>query len=190
MPEFPSGTVAFLFTDIEGSTRRWETHQAAMWTAVERHFTLLAEAITAQNGVHYKTIGDAVQAAFPSIPAAIAAASSAQTTLHAEDWGELGPLRVRMAIHVGEATPQNGDYLAPALNRLSRVLSCGYGDQVLLTEAARALATTLPAGHALKDLGQHRLRDLLEPEHVYQLTGPELPLDFPPLKSLDLQPNN
>ena len=160
MPEYPSGTVAFLFTDIEGSTKRWETHQRAMWAAVERHIALLRAAIAAHDGVHFKTVGDAVQAAFPSVPQAIAAAVDGQSALHQEDWGELGPLRVRMGIHVGEATPKDGDYLAPALNRLARVLGAGYGEQILLTESAQVMATILPADHVLVDLGPHRLRDL------------------------------
>jgi predicted ATPase/class 3 adenylate cyclase/Tfp pilus assembly protein PilF len=191
MPEYPSGTVAFLFTDIEGSTRRWELHQQAMWLAVERHFALMREAIHAQHGVLFKTIGDAVQAAFPDVPGAVNAAIAAQAALRKEDWGELGPLRVRMAIHVGEATPRDGDYLAPVLNRLARVLSTGYGDQVLLTEAARTIAVSvLPPSFDLLDLGAHRLRDLLQAEHIYQLAGPGLVADFPPLKSLDRHLHN
>ena len=191
MSEYPRGTVAFLFTDIEGSTRRWESDRAAMWRAVERHFVLLDEAIAAHGGVHFKTVGDAVQAAFHTVPDAVAAVVYGQRALREEDWGELGPMRVRMAIHAGEATPKDGDYLAPSLNRLSRVLSTGYGEQVLLTEAARALAGgRLPPGHDLRDLGAHRLRDLLVAEHIFQLTGPGLPTDFPPLKSLDWRPNN
>ena len=118
MPEYPSGTVSFLFTDIEGSTKRWEANRQAMGEAVERHFALLHTAITAQDGVLFKTIGDAVQAAFPSVPQAIAAVEG-QSALRKEDWGELGPLRVRMGNHVGEAAPKDGDYLAPALNRNS-----------------------------------------------------------------------
>ena len=190
MPEYPSGTVAFLFTDIEGSTKRWEQDAPAMWAAVERHFALLDEAIAAHGGVRFKTIGDAIQAAFPTVSAAVAAAVAAQIALRREDWGELGPLRVRMAIHAGAAQPQDGDYLAPALNRLSRVLGTGYGEQILLTDTARTLATTLPLGYAIQDLGRHRLRDLLEAEHIYQLSGPGLPAEFPPLKSLDRQLNN
>jgi predicted ATPase/class 3 adenylate cyclase/Tfp pilus assembly protein PilF len=191
MPEFPSGTVAFLFTDIEGSTKRWERDSVSMWAAVERHFTLLGDAITAQNGILFKTIGDAVQAAFPSVPAAVAAAVAAQSTLRAEDWGDLGPLRVRMAVHVGEATPRDGDYLAPCLNRLARLLGTGYGEQILLSEAARTMAeAALPPGCDLLDLGAHRLRDLLQPEHIYQLRGPGLVADFPPLKSLDRHLHN
>jgi predicted ATPase/class 3 adenylate cyclase len=191
MPEFPSGTVAFLFTDIEGSTRRWETDAQAMGLAVERHFALLRHAIAAQDGVLFKTIGDAVQAAFPTVPKAVAAAVAAQTALREETWDALGPLRVRMAIHVGEATPHQGDYLAPALNRLARLLGTSYGEQILLSEAARSLVVDhLPPEHGLLDLGAHRLRDLLQPEHVFQLTAPGLRLDFPPLKSLDRLPNN
>ena len=103
-----------------------------MATAVERHFALLGEAIAAQDGVLFKTIGDAVQAAFPTVPKAIAAAIDAQLALRRADWGDLGPLRVRMAIHAGEATPRDGDYLAPALNRLSRVL----GDRIRRADPA------------------------------------------------------
>jgi len=191
MPEYPSGTVAFLFTDIEGSTKRWERDSTAMWAAVERHFSVLANAISAQNGVLFKTIGDAVQAAFPSVPGAVAAAVAAQVALQGENWGDLGPLRVRMAIHVGEATPRDGDYLAPCLNRLARLLGAGYGEQILLSEAARALAeAALPPGCELLDLGAHRLRDLLQPEHIYQLLGPGLVVEFPPLKSLDRHLHN
>ena len=190
MADLPSGTVAFLFTDIEGSTKRWESDRQAMGHAVERHFALLGEAIAAHDGALFKTIGDAAQAAFPTVPKAIAAAIDAQIALRREDWGDLGRLPVRMAIHAGDATPRDGDYLAPALNRLARVLGTGYGEQILLTDTARALADTLPVGYALQDLGRHRLRDLLEAEHLFQLCGPGLPAEFPLLKSLDRQPNN
>ena len=144
MPEYPSGTVAFLFTDVEGSTALWERNRAAMATAVERHFALLREAIAAQDGVLFKTVGDAIQAAFPTMPKAITAAIDAQIALRRADWGDLGPLRVRMAIHAGDAAPRDGDYLAPALNRLSRVLMTGYGEQILLTDTARSLGDVAP----------------------------------------------
>jgi predicted ATPase/class 3 adenylate cyclase len=190
MVDYPRGTVAFLFTDIEGSTRLWETEQPAMQTAVERHFAILREAIAAQHGVLFKTIGDAAQAAFATVPEVVAAAAEAQAALRQDAWGATGPLRVRMAIHVGEAIPRDGDYLAPALNRLARVLGAGHGEQILLTEAARALAAPLPNGHALHDLGPHRLRDLLEAERIFQLCGPGLREDFPPLRVLDRHPHN
>jgi predicted ATPase/class 3 adenylate cyclase len=193
MRDFPSGTVTFLFTDVEGSTRRWEQDSVATRTAIERHFAILDDAIRANNGVRFKTIGDAVQAAFPTALDAVLAAVAGQRALIAEDWGELGAIPVRMALHTGAATPDNGDYFAPALNRLARLLAAGAGGQILLTEATRQLVRDLaPAGMPLQivDLGEHGLRDLREAEHVFQLTAPGLPSDFPPLKSLDRQLHN
>ena len=192
MPDLPSGTVTFLFTDIEGSTQLWERDRAAMAAAVERHLVLLDATIAAHGGVHFKTVGDAVQAAFPKAPDAVTAALNAQRSLLAEDWGELGTLQVRMALHTGEAAPdQRGDYISAPLNRLSRLLSTGHGGQILLSQAVQQLTRgVLPAGVGLRDLGEHRLRDLLEPERVFQLLHPDLAKQFPPLKSLEYRPNN
>jgi predicted ATPase/class 3 adenylate cyclase/Tfp pilus assembly protein PilF len=191
LPEFPSGTVTFLFTDIAGSTALWERDREAMRAAVERHVAILDAAIAAHGGVRFKIVGDAVQAAFPTAPAAVAAALAAQRALNAEDWPETGPLRVRMGVHTGEAQPRDGDYLAPALNRLSRLLNAGHGGQILLTEAAHHLARgALPPQASVRDLGRHRLRDLLDAEVVYQLLHPDLPAEFPHLRSLDTQPTN
>lgn len=192
MRELPRGTVAFLFTDIEGSTPLWERDRQAMAGAVARHLALLATAIQAQGGIPFKTIGDAMQAAFPTAPAAVAAALAAQRALLAEDWGEIGVLRVRMAVHAGEAEPdERGDYLAAPLNRLARLLATGHGGQILLTQAVQQLSRgRLPAGATLRDLGEHRLRDLLEAEHVFQLLHPDVPATFPPLRSLDTGPHN
>jgi predicted ATPase len=188
--DYPRGTVAFLFTDIEESARRWEQHARPMAAAVERHFAILRSATAGHHGVLFKTVGDAAQAAFPTVPDAVGAAIAAQIAFREEDWGGLGSLRVRMAIHAGDATPQDGDYLAPSLNRLARLLGAGHGEQILLTHAARTLATPLPAGYTLLDLGKHRLRDLLDAEPIFQVTGPNLPDTFPPLQSLDRHPNN
>jgi predicted ATPase/class 3 adenylate cyclase len=192
MAELPRGTVSFLFTDIEGSTERWERDRAAMATAVARHVALLEATIEAHGGIHFKTVGDAVQAAFPTAPQALAAALDAQRALLAEDWGQIGPLRVRMALHAGEAIPdERGDYLAAPLNRLSRLLSAGHGGQILLSQTVQQLTRgVLPDGVELRDLGEHRLRDLLEPEQVFQLLQPDLADQFPPLKSLESRPNN
>ncbi|HEX2280698.1 MAG TPA: adenylate/guanylate cyclase domain-containing protein, partial [Thermomicrobiales bacterium] len=192
MVELPRGTVTFLFTDIEGSTTLWERDRNAMAAAVARHLTLLDAAIAAHGGVHFKTVGDSVQSAFRTAPQAIAAALDAQRALLAEDWGAIGELRVRIALHAGEAEPdQRGDYLSAPLNRLSRVLATGHGGQILLTQAVQQLSRgALPAGGELRDLGQHRLRDLLEPEQVFQLAHPDLPADFPALRSLDVRPHN
>ncbi len=193
MTELPSGTVTFLFTDVERSTARWERNAAAMRPAVERHFTLLRQAVAAHGGVVFRTIGDAVQAAFATAPAALAAALDAQRALMAEPWPEAtGELRVRMALHTGEAHPQDGDYLVvPALNRLARLVAAGHGGQVLVSTATQELVRdALPPGSSLRDRGEHRLKDLLRPERVYELLAPDLPADFPPLKTLDARPNN
>src|SRR5688500_39155 len=192
VPDLPSGTVTFLFADIEGSTSLWERDRQAMTAAVARHTALLDAAVHAHGGVHFKTVGDAVQAAFPTAPAAIAAALDAQRALLAEDWGEVGTLRVRMALHTGEAEPDDrGDYVSSPLNRLSRLLATGHGGQILLTQAVQQLSRgALPAGAELRDLGEHRLRDLLEPEHVYQLLHRDVPATFAALNSLDTRPHN
>jgi predicted ATPase/class 3 adenylate cyclase len=192
MPDLPSGTVTFLFTDIEGSTALWERDRQAMAAAAKRHIALLRTAIEAHEGVLFKVVGDAVQAAFPTAPQAVAASVEGQRALLTEDWGKIGPLTVRMALHAGEAVPDNrGDYLAAPLNRLSRLLSTGYGGQILLSQTVQQLTRgALPDGIALRDLGEHRLRDLLEPERVFQLLHPDLPDQFPPLKSLESAPNN
>src|SRR5215207_10059582 len=192
MPVLPSGTVTFLFTDIEGSTALWERDRAAMREAVDRQLAILHSLITAHHGVLSKTIGDGTQAAFASAEEALRAAVASQRALLAEDWGEIGPLTVRMALHAGEAAPDaHGDYLAAPLNRLARLLSTGYGGQILLSQTVQQLSRgALPAGSELRDLGEHRLRDLLEPEHVFQLLHPDLPAEFPPLKSLESRPNN
>src|SRR5829696_6136472 len=165
MPDLPSGTVSFLFTDIAGSTALWERDRSAMAIAVERHLSLLRTAIETHGGVLFKTVGDAVWAAFGTAPAAIAAALDGQRALLADGFPEVGGLRVRMALHAGEAKPdEHGDYLAPALNRLSRLLSAGHGGQILVSEPIRRLvADDVPAGVTLSSLGQHTLRGPHEP---------------------------
>jgi len=175
LPEIPTGTVTFLFTDIEGSTPRWEQHPEAMRAALARQDALRRSVITAHGGFVFKMVGDAVYAAF-AIPA---------DALLAEQWGEVGPLRVRMALHTGVARCRDNDYFGPILNRVARVLSTGYGGQILLSVATVELVRdSLPGGTSMQDLGEHALKDLLRPEHIFQLRCPELPCDFPPLKSL------
>jgi predicted ATPase/class 3 adenylate cyclase/DNA-binding CsgD family transcriptional regulator len=192
MPELPRGTVTFLFTDIEGSTALWERDRIAMREAVDRQLAILQSLIAAHHGVLYKTIGDGTQVAFASAEDALRTALASQRAILAEAWGELGPIRVRMALHAGEAIPDaRGDYLAAPLNRLSRLLAAGHGSQILLAQTVQQLTRgALPAGTELRDLGEHRLRDLLEPERVYQLVHPDLPGDFPLLRSLDARPHN
>lgn len=187
----PTGTVAFLFTDIEGSTQRWETHRAAMGRAIERHDALLDESINAHSGYVFKRMGDAFCAAFRTAPDAIAAACESQRALNKEDFSAVDGLKVRMAVHVGQADEQNGDYFGPTVNRVARLLAIGYGGQVLVSGAAADLAQgEMPAQTALRDLGSHRLKDLSHPEQVYQLVAPDLAQKFFPLRSLDALPNN
>jgi predicted ATPase/class 3 adenylate cyclase len=185
MAELPSGTVTFLFTDIEGSTRLWEEHPEAMREALGRHDALLREAIGAHQGRVFKTVGDQFCAAFTAAPEALAAALTAQRALHAEPWPGTGPLRVRMALHTGTAEAREGDYLGPPLNRIARLLEAGHGGQILLSLATQELVRDhLPEESGLRDLEEHRLKDLTRPERVFQLLHPDLPADFPPLRSL------
>jgi len=185
----------FLFTDIEGSTRRWSERPEAMRAALARHDALLRDRIGRHGGHVFKTVGDAFCAAFPSAPAALEAALGAQRALGAEDWSvfgpEFAPLRVRMALHSGEAEDRDGDYFGPTLNRVARLLAAGHGGQVLVSWAsATLLEDRLPDGVSLRDLGLRRLKDLREPEQVFQLLAFNLPADFPPLVALDARPNN
>ena len=188
----PTGTVAFLFTDVEGSTRLWERDRAAMAVAVERHLALLRRAVEAHGGTLFKVVGDGTQSAFRTVPEALAAGVEAQLALRAEPWpAPLATLPVRAAVHCGVAAPRGGDYLAPCLNRLSRLLDAGFGGQILLSETAAGMAgEALPPLVTLRDLGPHRLRDLLGTEPVFQALRPGLPVDFPPLRTLDRAPNN
>jgi len=191
MADLPSGTVTFLFTDIEGSTTRWEQAPEAMQLALARHDDLIREAIREHGGHVVKTMGDAFHAVFVRAPDAVAAALEAQRRLHAEPWGEIGPIRVRMAVHTGTAEERDGDYYGPPLNRAARLLSTGHGGQVLLSLATCELVRdTLPEGATVLDLGEHRLKDLIRPERVFQVTGAGLPTHFPPLRSLDARPHN
>jgi predicted ATPase/class 3 adenylate cyclase len=185
MPDLPSGTVTFLFTDIEGSTALWERDREAMAAAVARHLALLRGAIEEHHGTLYKTVGDGTQSAFSAARDALAAALTAQRTLGSERWPDPpGPLRVRMALHTGEAHPQNDDYLAGPLNRLARLLGMAQGSQILLTEAVEQLAQDdLPSGASLRDLGEVRLRDLERPERVFALAHPDLLNNLRLLKS-------
>lgn len=189
--QIPTGVVTFLFTDIEGSTTRWERSPAAMRVALSRHDALLREAIAAHNGYLFKTVGDGFYAAFSSALEAVEAARDAQLALQAENWDEIGGLRVRMGLHTGATEEQAGDYLGPTVNRVSRLQSLAYGQQVLLSQAtADRCAGLLPADLTLHDLGRHSLKDLQQPEQIWQLGHPQLPSYFPALRSLRAFPNN
>ena len=187
----PSGTLAFLFTDIEASTALWEANPEAMRCALARHDRALRAAMLAHGGHVFRSRGDSYCATFAAAAPAVAAALAAQRALRAEDFGGVGGLRVRMAVHAGVAESRDNDYYGSAVNRVARLLSIAHGGQVLLSRAAVELAREeLPCGAGVLDLGQHRLRGLTLPETVYQLVAPGLAEHFPPLASAGAVPND
>ena len=196
--DLPAGTVTFLFTDLEGSTAPQQAHPAAYRDAVRRHHDLLLEAVASHGGVVFETLGDAVCAAFERPTDAVAAALAGQRALQREAWDATGPLRARMGVHLGEVeaypapgAAQGARYLGRPRVRCARLMATAHGGQVVLSEAAVALVRdALPPGAGLRDLGAHRLKDLQQPERVAQLTHPDLPAAFPPLRSLDALPHN
>jgi TolB-like protein/class 3 adenylate cyclase/Flp pilus assembly protein TadD len=180
----PTGTVTFLFTDIEGSTRLWESHQAAMQAALPRHDALVRQCVAGHGGHVFKTGGDAFCAAFHTAPEAIAAALEAQRALHAEPWPEPVKIRVRMALHTGAVEFRDDDYFGAPLNRVARLLAVGHGGQTLLSESTHDLCRDhLPPLASAKPLGEHGLKDLARREAVFQLCHPDLPQSFPPLRT-------
>jgi predicted ATPase/class 3 adenylate cyclase len=187
----PTGTVTFLFTDIEGSTQRWDAHGEAMSAAVQRHDAIGRAAMNAHGGYVFKTVGDAFCVAFTRSDAAVAAALDLQRALAAEDFTAVGGLRVRAALHTGAANERGGDYFGSTVNRVARLLSIGHGGQTLLSGVMHDLVLgALPQQASLRDLGEHRLKDLSRPEYVYQLLAPGLASEFPALRSLESLPNN
>jgi predicted ATPase/class 3 adenylate cyclase/Tfp pilus assembly protein PilF len=191
MSGLPTGTVTFLFTDVEGSTQLWQQHPLAMSDALRRHDAILQKSIQDHGGYVFKTVGDAFCAAFTHPVEALEAALDIQRTLRAQPWGNLRSLLVRIALHTGIAEERDADYFGPTLNHVARLLSLGHGGQTLLSHITQSLiASVLPDQAVLKDMGWHRLKDIAEPEHVYQLTHPDLPDPFPPLRSLRLLQHN
>ena len=187
----PAGTVTFLFTDIEGSTRLWEAHPDAMKLALARHDALLKQIIEQNNGHVFKTVGDAFCAAFPTASDGLNAVLTAQLALICELWPEEIVIKVRMALHTGTVESRDGDYFGQPLNRVARLLATGYGQQILLSQATYELIQeSLPKQTTLKDLGNHQLKDLSHSERVFQLQNPGLPGKFPPIKSLSTHINN
>ena len=189
----PKGTITFLFTDIESSTRLWEHCPEAMRLALARHDLLLREALEKHHGYVFKTVGDAFCAAFATSSDAVDAALEAHLALQEQEWEETGPLRVRMGLHTGEAEERDNDYFGQTLNRAARLQGVGHGQQTLLSLTTYQLVRdNLPPSVSVVELGSHRLKDLQRPEQVFQLVHPALPSEFPPLKSLDNPklPNN
>ena len=191
VPELPSGTVTFLFTDLEGSTRLWEQYPEAMRPALERHDALLRDAVEQHGGNVVKTTGDGLHGVFTTTRDALDAALAAQGALAAEPWGLPGELRVRMGLHTGDAVVRDGDYYGPATNRAARVMAAAHGGQVVVSHATEEIVRdSLPDDVALVDLGEHRLPDLARPERIFQVVAAGLRREFPPLRSLDAMPGN
>ncbi len=222
MGKRPTGTVTFLFTDIEGSTQLWEKHPELMPRAFKRHEQIIRESVAKHGGYAYKMIGDAFQVAFATAPDALAAAIDAQRALSAENWGggeassstrsnqsddgikpnviskdqdfaDASPLqmRVRMALHTGVTDERGDDYVGSVLNRAARLLAAAHGGQILLSDAAETLVRdSLPSNVTLRDLGEHRLKDLIRSEHIFQVIAADLPSEFPLPKTLNAFPNN
>src|SRR6266568_8564064 len=184
-PDLPTGTVTFLFTDIEGSTRMLQELGSGYTELLEQHRQIVRAACGGHGGVEFGTEGDAHFLVFPSAAEAVGAA------LDAHPWPTGARIKVRMGLHTGEGTVVAGDYEGIDVHRAARIAAAGHGGQVVLSGTTAALARgALPEGVRLLDLGQHRLKDLEEPEHISQLVAPGLPADFPPIRSLDARPNN
>lgn len=189
--DLPVGTVTFLFTDLQGSTRRWEADREAMAVAVARHHELLADAVNGRDGIVFSYMGDGIAAVFRAAPDAVAAAVDAQRALAAEDWGSVGPLRARMGIHTGEGRIVAGQYESHTLNRCARLMGAAHGGQLVISgSTADLVRDALPPDVELLDLGEHRLRDLQRAMHVFQVAGPGLAATFPPLQSIDALPRS
>ena len=183
--------VAFLFSDIEGSSLKWLNHRAAMQEALRAHDDILRSAISAHGGEVFKTGGDAFNAAFRRPSDAVGAAITAQQALARHDWSAVDGIAVRMAVHVGTAEKRDGDYFGPALNRVARLLTLGHGGQVLVTSsAAELVAAERENRHTLRHLGAHPLDDPLQPVSVHQIDVPDLPHEFPPLRATENRPTN
>ena len=189
MEHLPAGVVTFLFTDIVGSTRLLNELGDRYAAVHHEHAAMIRRAIAAGGGVEVGTEGDSFFAAFPRPAGAIRAAVAAQRSLNDHDWP--APLLVRMGLHTGEAVLSGGDYLGIDVNRAARIAAAAHGGQVLLSGATRGLVEhDLPGGVGLRDLGEHRLKDIAHPEHLHDLVIDGLPADFPPPRTLEARPNN
>jgi predicted ATPase/class 3 adenylate cyclase len=191
MTDLPSGTVTFLFTDIEGSTRMAQGLGDGWPPILQRHYAILGDAVAAAGGTVFGTEGDAVFAAFSTAPRGLEAAVVAQRALAAEPWPAGGEIRVRMGLHTGEGSVSGDSYVGVDVHRAARIANAGHGGQLLLSATTRMLVdAALPAGVTLRELGEYRLKDLSRPEQLAMTVIDGLPDTFPPLRTLDAVPNN
>ena len=191
MSTLPTGTVTFLFTDIEGSTRLVQELGDGYADLLDGHGRIIRGAIEEAGGTEVATEGDSFFAVFSDPLAAVAATTSAQRRLAGHRWPGSVDVRVRMGLHTGQGTLGGENYIGIDVHRAARIAAAGHGGQVVLSDATRSrVAAGLPSGARLRDLGAHRLKDLANPEHIYQLDIDGLPAEFPALRSLDARPNN
>jgi predicted ATPase/class 3 adenylate cyclase len=188
--DLPTGTVTYLFTDIEGSTALLQALGDAASAVFDDHDRIVGGAITDHGGTVVRTEGDSFFAAFPTGPQAVAAAVEAQRGLAAHPWPEGTPIRVRMGVHTGRGTLGGSDYRGLDVHRAARIAAAAHGGQIIISGATAGLMTGDPTMPELLDLGAHRFKDLLEPESVHQVVADGLPLDFEPIRSLDATVNN
>jgi predicted ATPase/class 3 adenylate cyclase len=187
----PSGTLTFLFTEVEGSTLLWDEIPDVMRHATPHHDELLRDAVESNDGFIVKAAGDGFHAVFATAHNAVTAAAAAQRALLADDWNMAETVRVRMGIHTGEAEVRDADYTGGAVNRAKRLMSVAHGGQIIVSAATEELLhDTMPEKYGFIDLGEHRLRDLGQPEHLFQLVHPDLGREFAPLRTLDASSGN
>ena len=191
MMALPTGTVAFLFTDIEGSTRLLHALGERYRAMQGRHSDIVTAAVDAADGHLVRTVGDSFFVTFSSAVSAVRAAVAVQRNLATSDWPEGVTLRVRMGLHTGQGVLGGDDYIGIDVNLAARIAAAAHGGQVLLSDATRVLTQRdLPDGVAVRDLGEHRLRDIAHTEHLFDVVIDGLPSDFPPIRSLDARSNN
>src|SRR5438874_6899225 len=169
-PELPTGTVTFLFTDIEGSTRLIQELGDRYPAVLDEHASIIRRAIAGDGGVEVNTQGDSFFAVFRDAPAAVRASVAAQRGLAAHEWPSPAPLRVRMGLHTGEGVRGGDDYVGIDVHRAARIADAAHGGQVIVSDATRGLVEhALPEGVSLRDLGEHRLKDIAHPDHLHDL---------------------
>ena len=191
MAALPTGTVTFLFTDIEGSTRLLQELGDRYAAVRDEHAAIVRRAVAEAGGAEVSTEGDSFFVAFASPLAAVRAAVAAQRGLAAHDWPPGRPVRVRMGLHTGEGVLGGDNYVGLDVNRAARIAAAGHGGQVLVSDATRGLVKhALPEGVSFRDLGPHRLKDIALPEHLHDLVVEGLRADFPPPRTLDARRDN
>ncbi|MGI8519094.1 MAG: adenylate/guanylate cyclase domain-containing protein, partial [Actinomycetota bacterium] len=190
MAELPTGTVTLVFTDIEGSTRLLETLGESYGEVLAEHRSLMRQAFSSRGGIEVDTQGDAFFYAFPRATDAVMATAEAQLALTDHPWPEAAEVRVRMGIHTGEPALSGEGYVGADVHRAARICTAAHGGQVLVSEVTARLLGTGIQDMTLRDLGNHGLKDLSDPQHLYQLVIAGLRDDFPAIRSLDSRPNN